>query len=190
MTPRGRPRDGEIDRAVLEVARRHLAERGFEAMSLAAVAADAGANRQAVYRRWPNKAELAAAAIASLADTAPITRGSAFEALVRELHDFRRGVSRPDGLSMVGTMLQGTTDVALRRAYRERIVAPRRHRLRAILQRGIDEGLLDPLADLDAAVPMLTGSFYGRVLAHDHALPHWPERTAGLIWRALGGTVP
>ena len=32
---------------------------GYDAMSVVAVAADAGTTRQAVYRRWPTKADLA-----------------------------------------------------------------------------------------------------------------------------------
>ena len=187
MPSPGRPRDDAIDNAILVSARRHLAERGYDAMSVAAVAADAGSNRQAVYRRWPSKAELAAAAVASLADSGAAATDDPFADLVRELEDFRRGISRPDGLSMAGTMLQRTTEPELRLAYRRRLVAPRRTRLRAILERAVALGLLDAGADLDAAVPMLTGSFYGRALATDQPLTRWAERTATLAWRALGG---
>ena len=187
MPSPGRPRDTAIDAAVLTVARHHLATRGYDAMSVAAVAEEAGTNRQALYRRWPSKADLAAAAVASLADSGAVATDDPFADLVRELEDFRRGVSRPDGLSMVGTMLQRTTDPELRAAYRRRLVGPRRARLRAVLERAVALGLLDADADLDAALPMLTGSFYGRALAVDQPIPRWAERTAGLVWRALGG---
>ena len=190
MTTPGRPRDPSIDGAVLAAARRQLAERGYDAMSVTAVADEAGTNRQAVHRRWPTKADLAAAAVASLPDTARPTSGDPFADLVAELHDFRRGIARPDGLSMVGTMLQRTTDPDLRARYRARIVAPRRARLRAVLDRAAAQGLLAADADLDAAVPLLTGSFYGRALASDQPLARWAERTATLVWRALGGTPP
>jgi len=90
----------------------------------------------------------------------------------------------------VGTMLQRTTDPELRARYRARIVAPRRARLRAVLERAAVQGLLDPDADIEAAVPLLTGSFYGRALAADQPLTRWAERTAALVWRALGGTPP
>ena len=121
----GRPRDPAIEGRVLEVALRHLAEHGYEGLSLAAVAAEAGTTRPALYRRWPGKAELATAAIASLseADTRKIT-DDPYADLVAELTAFRRGVTRPDGLSLVGTMLQRGTDPQLQRLYRERIVTP------------------------------------------------------------------
>jgi AcrR family transcriptional regulator len=182
----GRPRDISIDERILGIARRHLAEHGYERLSLAAVAAEAGTTRPALYRRWPGRAELATAAIASLseAEARPSTQ-SPFADLVGELEAFRRGVTRPDGLSLVGTMLQRGTDPELRRLYRERIVTPRRRRLRAIVERAVADGSLTG-GDLDLAVASLTGSFYALALAG--SIPsRWPERAALHVWRALGG---
>lgn len=185
----GRPRDASIDDRVLEVARRHLAEHGYERLSLAAVAAEAGTTRPALYRRWPGKAELATAAIAALAraDERPDTDDPLAD-LVAELEAFRRGVTRPDGLSLVGTMLQRGTDPRLLALYRERVVAPRRTRLRAVLERAIASGAL-PGGDVELAVASLTGSFYALALAG--AVPRdWAQRAAAHAWRALGGAPP
>lgn len=186
----GRPRNPGIDEAVLEVAQRHLAEVGYEAMSVAAVAAEAGTTRQALYRRWPSKADLATAAIAALAagrhraDT-----DDPFADLVAELRDFRRGVSRPNGLAMVGTMLQGAVDPELLGLYRDRVVAPRRARLRSILRRAVALGRLPAASttDLELAVSSLTGAWYGYALAGARPPRDWPERAARLVWAALGG---
>jgi AcrR family transcriptional regulator len=187
----GRPRDATIDHAVLAAARRHLAQRGYDAMSVAAVATAAGTTRQALYRRWPTKADLATAAIAALADTAAAAPSDdPFTDLVAELSSFQEGVSRRDGVSMVGTMLQDTTDRDLRRLYRQRVVQPRRARLRAILERAIASGALDADADLEVTVAMLTGSWYARALAGDRVPDRWAQRTATLAWRALGGRSP
>lgn len=185
---RGRPRDPAIDERVMETALRHLAEQGYEAMSVVAVADAAETSRQAVYRRWPSKADLATAALARMARaTAPEPTGDHLADLVAELEHFRRAVSRPDGLSMVGTMLQRATDPELVRLYRERVVRPRRKRLRAILERAVADGSLDPGADLEVAVAMLTGSWYARALAGEAPPARWPERAASLVWTALGG---
>jgi AcrR family transcriptional regulator len=185
----GRPRDPSIEGRVLEIALRHLAEHGYEDLSLAAVAEEAGTTRSALYRRWPGKAELATAAIASLseADTRGIT-DDPYGDLVAELAAFRRGVTRPDGLSLVGTMLQRGTDPELRRLYRERIVIPRRARLRAILERALTRELVTG-GDLELAVASLTGSFYALALAGTIP-PNWPARAAAHAWRSLGGTAP
>jgi AcrR family transcriptional regulator len=188
---RGRPRDPEIDVRVLEVARRHLARSGYAAMSLAAVAEEAGTTRQALYRRWPSKADLATAAIAAMsrASERPPTPDP-YADLVRELTAFRVGISRPDGLSMVGTMLGASTAPRLVALYRERVVAPRRARLREILERGRSAGLLDAAADIDVGLSMLTGSWYAHALTGSPPVPRWPERAAALVWRALGGAPP
>ena len=193
MTQRapGRPRDTDIDERVLDVTRRHLARDGYAALSLVAVAADAATTRQALYRRWPTKADLATAAISAMARASelPLTEDP-YADLVAELTAFRRGITRPDGLSMVGTMLAGSTDTDLVALYRQRVVAPRRQRLRSILERAMAKGLLDADADLDVAVPMLTGSWYANALAGRPPTPRWPERAAALVWRSLGGEVP
>jgi AcrR family transcriptional regulator len=185
----GRPRDAELDDVILRTAQAHLARHGYAAMSVSAIAAEAGTTRQAVYRRFPTKADLATAAIAALAGPAPSTDGAGgpFEALVAELAHFARGVARPDGLPMVGTMLLGGADPELVRLYRQRVVAPRRTHLRAILTAARDAGLIDADADIDLAVPMLTGSWYATALAGRTPPRNWPRRTATLIWRALGG---
>lgn len=187
---RGRPRDVEIDDRILEVTRRHLAAHGYEAMSVVAIAADARTTRQSLYRRWPSKAELAIAAIAALAAADPVAVGDDhLAALTAELRRFQRGIGRPDGTSMVGTMLNRSTDHDLVDLYRRRVVGPRRAALAGILEQARDAGELDGDADIELGVTMLTGSWYARALATDTPLPRWAERSAILVWRALGGDV-
>ena len=94
----GRPRDELIDAHLLEVTRRHLAEYGYAAMSLVAIAEEAGTTRPTIYRRWPTKADLAAAAVAALADAStPPVSDDPYADLCAELTSFRRGISRPTG---------------------------------------------------------------------------------------------
>ncbi|MEL6984557.1 MAG: TetR/AcrR family transcriptional regulator, partial [Actinomycetota bacterium] len=154
----GRPRNTDIDAAVLEVARRHLATVGYEAMSLVAVAEEAGTTRQALYRRWNDKADLATAAIASMStlDERPDTDDPLAD-LVEELRAFKVGVTRRNGISLVGTMLQGSVDASLVRLFRKRLVEPRRRRIRHILDRSQDLGLVADDADLDYATAAATG---------------------------------
>jgi AcrR family transcriptional regulator len=188
---RGRKRDPGIDRRVLAVASRQLAASGYEAMSVAAVAHEAGTTRQAVYRRWPTKASLATAALQQAADEAATADQSdaPYHDLVAELANFQWGVSLPGRMSLVGTMLQDGVEPAVRARYQERVIAPRRRRLRSILERARKQGLIDQDADLEIAVTLATGSWYARALAGQPPPPHWPERTAALVWQAVGGQV-
>lgn len=191
----GRARDTDIDARILAAAKRQLAVLGYEGMSIAAVAAEAGTTRQALYRRWPGKAELADAAVASVEEAAPEPDAQPeaqviadpFAVLVAELADFQRKVSRPGRLSLVGTMLQENTEQQVRDRYQARVIHPRRGRIKAILEAGQRLGLLDQDADLTVAVAMCTGGWYGRALAGDPVPADWPTRTAALVWRALGG---
>lgn len=160
-----------------------------EGMSVAAVAEEAGTTRQALYRRWAGKAELGLAAIAAMADVATeCDTADPFADLVAELADFQGGVSRPGRLSLVGTMLQDSVEAEVRARYQAQVIAPRRHRLRLIFKRAQRLGLIDAEADVDIAVTMCTGSWYARALAGAPPPRDWPQRTAALIWRALGGT--
>jgi AcrR family transcriptional regulator len=173
---------------VLAVANRHLAAYGYEAMSLAAIAEEAGTTRQALYRRWPTKSDLAADALRAAADAGPEVSSTDPRAdLAAELADFQRGVSRPGRLSLVGTMLQQSTEPEVRRRYQDQVIAPRRRRIRSILQRAQERGLIDADADLEIAVTLCTGSWYARALAGSPVPRDWPKRTAALVWRAVGG---
>jgi AcrR family transcriptional regulator len=186
---RGRPRDETIDQRALEVVRAHLGRYGYEALSFSAVAAEAGTTRQALYRRWPTKADLATAAIAAMARAQERDpTDDPFADLVAELEAFRSGISRPDGVSMVGTMLVRSTDPELVSLFRSRIVRPRRERLAAILERARTAGLLEADGDIATVTSMLTGSWYARVLAGDSLPRDWARRTAAAAWRALGGS--
>jgi len=188
----GRTRDSTIDVRVLTAARRHLSQYGYEGMSLAAVAQEAGTTRQALYRRWPTKADLAAAVVATMDDraTPAATSLDPFAALVAELKNFARAVSMPGRMSLVGAMLQDGADPGVVARYRAHVIAPRRQRIAAILREAQRLDLIDRDADLTVAVTMCTGSWYGRALAGDKVPPNWPSRTAALVWRAVGGGAP
>jgi AcrR family transcriptional regulator len=187
----GRARDPSIDARVLDVAARHLAVYGYEAMTVAAVAQEAGTTRQAVYRRWSDKRALADATMSIVSD---LSTGSntdnPFADLVAELADFQRGVSKPGRLSLVGTMLQEGTDPDVQARYRAAVVAPRRQRLRRILERAQELGLIDVDADLDLAVTLGTGVWYAGALAGAPPPRRWAERVAVLVWRGVGGSLP
>jgi AcrR family transcriptional regulator len=141
---RGRRRDPSIDGRVIEATNRQLAASGFEALSLAAVAHEAGTTRQALYRRWPSKAALVADAIRAAADPAAVCATlDPYHDLEQELGDFQRAMN-----------------------------------------------LIDPAADLDDAAGLPSGSWYARELAGRPVPRDWAERTAALVWRAVGGGDP
>jgi AcrR family transcriptional regulator len=60
---RTRRRGAVLEDAILDAAWDELAAVGYAQVSMAGVAARAGTNKAAIYRRWPNRTELLAAAI-------------------------------------------------------------------------------------------------------------------------------
>jgi Tetracyclin repressor-like, C-terminal domain len=139
----------------------------------------------------PRKRGLYTAALLRAAEEPAAADDSAhpYRDLVAELANFEQGVSLPGRLSLVGTMLQDGIDPTVRARYQERVIAPRRRRLRAILERARQQGLIDDDADLEIAVTLGTGSWYARALAGSRLPRRWPQRTAALVWRAVGGDV-
>lgn len=180
---RGRPRDDAIDDAVLTATLDQLAVHGYEGLSLAGVAKAAGTTRQAIYRRWRGKAELAVAAVAALPEAADLAPSGEHRADLRaELEAFRRGVLRPGGVSMVGTMLQDAVDPELRDAYREHLVAPRRRRLAAIVAAAVADGALPAATDVELVVASCTGTLYALALAGRPVGRDWPDRMVTTIF--------
>jgi AcrR family transcriptional regulator len=175
--------------AVLDETLRQLARDGFAALSLASIAAAAGTSRPAIYRRWPDKESLVVDAIARLAQVAPPEgRGDPFDDLVAELEHFRHCITMAASLPVAGLMLGDGVHDAVRDRYREAVVAPRRARIRACLRSAVDQGLLEPDADLVVASSFLTGSWYAMALAGTEPPPDWAQRVATLVWRACGGS--
>jgi AcrR family transcriptional regulator len=162
----GRPRSAGVDEAILTAALAELGERGYARMSMDAVAARAGVSKPTVYLRHPTKADLATAAIASMrGQPRPAPTDNVRADLVKHLRLLRAGLERPNGMTMLGTVLAEEHETPeLLALFRERLVAPRRRELRAVLEAARDRGELRPGADLDAAVTALVGAFFARYL--------------------------
>lgn len=69
---RGRPRREGADDEILAVTREMLRETGYNAVTLDAVAEHAGVAKTTLYRRWPSKSALVAAALTPIADEADV----------------------------------------------------------------------------------------------------------------------
>jgi AcrR family transcriptional regulator len=183
----GRPRDPDLDERILEATRRLLAERGYQGLSIDAVARAAGTTRPTVYLRFAGKEELATSAVAGMAVEEPLPQTDDIHAdLVAELRHFRAAITRPNGFSFVGTVLaEEHATPGLIARFRERLVLPRRQRLAATLERGIRIGAIRTDLDVDAATGMLTGSVYAHHLAHGALPEDWPQRVVDALWPAL-----
>jgi AcrR family transcriptional regulator len=94
--PRFRRRGPELEAAILDAAWEELASVGAGNLTMGAVASRAKTSKAALYRRWPNRTELAVAAIdrrvPDLGDAVPDTgtlRGDLLAVLERLAHRYR-----------------------------------------------------------------------------------------------------
>jgi AcrR family transcriptional regulator len=163
----GRPRSEQVDDAILAAARAELEARGYARMTVDAVAARAGVSKPTIYLRHPTKADLATAAIASMrVQPRPRPTDDLRADLIAHLRLLRVGLQRPNGMTMLGTVLAEENDTPeLLALFRERLVKPRRSELRAVLQAARDRGELRPDVDLGVVVSALVGAFFARYLA-------------------------
>lgn len=190
MTTAGRPRDEALDRAILDRATEVLSSEGVDAINFSRIAELAGTSRPALYRRYGSPEELIAAALNHLAvGTLPPRTGDHLVDLEAELTNFRDGITRTNSIALVGSMLAPSIEASLAAAYRERLVGPRRSRIRDLLTdaRRANEITATP-GDLEVAITMCTGSFYAYALAGVDPPKDWPRRTARLVWQAAGGS--
>ena len=183
---RGRPRSEAADAAILDAAMAEMAERGYARMSVDAIAARAGVSKPTIYLRHASKAELATAALAAFQQRAlPRPTGDTRADLVAILRHLRRGIERPFGMAMIGTVLAEEAHTPeLLALFRERLVAPRRAALRGVLEAARDRGELREDADLDAAVAALVGAYYAQYLAGRPFPRRWPTPVVEVV---LGG---
>ncbi|MFJ8832082.1 TetR/AcrR family transcriptional regulator [Micromonospora aurantiaca] len=117
-----RRRGEELEQAILRAAAEELRESGYTGMTMDRVAARAGTNKNAIYRRWPHRAALGVAAYRHLTDAAmpnPDTgtlRGDALEMLRLANETW----SSPHGAVLRGLLAAAADDPELLTLMRER----------------------------------------------------------------------
>lgn len=182
-----RPRNPEVEERILRIALRQLSAEGYSRMSIDSIAAEAGVSKPTIYRRWPNKADLATAAVRSLQLSEPaVDSGSTVADLTGILQNFRRNLLRPNGMALVGAVLAEESHTPeLLQLFRERVVAPRRAMLSAVLERAKKRNELRPGVSITAAVNMLVGGFYAHYLASPEIPLGYAKALVAIVWRGI-----
>jgi AcrR family transcriptional regulator len=187
--PRGRPRRAATRRAIVEATLALLAERGFQAATIDAIAAQAGVGRNTIYRRWTTKEELFADALHELTADLDVHEGDDLYALLLDwVRDFARIFADPlFGRILPGVLgeLQRSPDFA--RVYVDRVVRPRREALEEVLTAAIERGELRSGVDVDQVSDLLAGAPFVRLLPL--GLPpvteDYAEELLDTIWRGI-----
>jgi AcrR family transcriptional regulator len=190
--PRGRPRSEKARTAILEAAADLLLARGLSAVSMDAVAEQAGVSKATIYRWWPTKETLALDALfTEWADARPHPRdtGALRGDLLSLLRPWvRLASSRPYGRVIAALLTKSQTDPDFAAEYRQRFVEPRRDQARAIFRRAIERGEIPADALVEVALDLLYGALYHRLL-HGHA-PLNERFARDVIDTVLDGVLP
>ena len=187
--PPGRPRRRSTDYAITTAALDVLAERGFQAATIEAIAERAGVGRNTIYRRWRSKEELIADALRELTTDFDVWRSDdLFTLLLNWLRDFSRTFSDP----LLGRLLAGVLGELQRNpvfadVYAERVVRPRRDALLGRLREAQEQGELRADVDVEYVADLLGGALLLRLLPL--GLPavgqSYAEKLLGTIWRGI-----
>lgn len=168
---RGRPRDPEVDSAILRAALELFCERGADGTSIEQIARSAGVGKLTVYRRWSSKERLLAQAIESAraqVDVPPLDDVS--DVPVPELAEqavdvLTTALCDPRNRDLIARVIGArTSHPSLVRTFWEHYVEPRRQVMRVLLERARDEGHLAPSTDLDVLMDMVVGAIIHRVV--------------------------
>lgn len=142
-----RRRGAVLEEALLDAAWLELTERGYDDMTIDAVAVRAGTSRAVLYRRWPNKQELVLATLVHevgkdvvvMPDTGSL-RGDVIE-LLRQANKLRVGLATALMTRLGGFYRQTGRSLADLRAF---VLGDRDAVLEQVIQRAIDRGEIEP----------------------------------------------
>jgi AcrR family transcriptional regulator len=170
-TRRGRPRSERARRAILAAAADLLLDNGAAHMSVGGVAERAGVSKATIYRWWPSKQMLALEALldwTTVGGPDPDTGTLRGDLLALLLPWVREIGARPYGRVIAALVAEAQADEQFAAAYRTHFIEQRRVPLRGAFERAVARGEVSAALDIEAAVDLIYGPVYHRVL-HAHA---------------------
>lgn len=183
--PRRRPggRNARIQAAVFEATFRLLEEKGYEALSMASIAARAGVHEATLYRRWKTKERLVIDATTHrVKDDLPVPDTGTFRSdLIELLQSLRTFLQSAVGQALFQTTVV-TTHVPEFCTFRKEHWQKRRTHLQVIFDRAIARGECSPQIDSQLFLEMLAGTLYVRLFVVNEPVDEGlPERVVDLL---------
>ncbi|MEU3825709.1 TetR family transcriptional regulator [Streptomyces sp. SID486] len=163
----GNRRDETARLAVLHAADDLLAEHGFNALTVEAIARRAGVAKQTIYRWWPSKVEILLDTLVEDSDKrfpVPTTEPTA-----ASIRDYLTGFARflavdPAGKVLLALLAEAQHDSRTAERLHERYLGPRRDQERDMLTRAVSAGEVSPELGPDATMDALVGPVVYRAL--------------------------
>jgi AcrR family transcriptional regulator len=161
----GRPRDRQIDAAVLGATLAVLDRSGYGRLTIEEVARHAGTTKPAIYRRWPNRQRLVLAALGQrLGEARAPDTGCTLCDLDESLKVFV-GAFRRMPPNVLGPLLSDCAgDRELRAAFMTTLFEPPRAAVRETLDRAHERGDLRDDVDLELILDLIGSLVHYRAL--------------------------
>ena len=142
----GRPRDPSRDGVIRAAILRLLADVGYGALTMDAVASEAGVGKATIYRRWRTKQDLVVDTISDLnrAEATPPDTGAVESDLREMMHQMVALISGPTGAATLSLLSTMPHQPALAEAFRNGPLAVWRQSYDAIWERAEQRGEVRP----------------------------------------------
>jgi AcrR family transcriptional regulator len=191
---RGRPRAMAVDLAILRAALSLFIERGVEGTSMEQIAKHAGVGKPSIYRRWPNKEEVIAAAIETVvaeevqwATLEAIETQSPYALVEAAIESAAATVTTAQYRALIARVFgSAVSHPALMALYWQRYILPRRAAAARLLEQARAHGTVGADADLDVAIDMMVGAVTFRVLRPDPPYAEEMQRYLRTVYRQVG----
>ena len=186
---RGRPLDAQRDELIHATTLKLMGEFGYDALSIARVAKEAGVSKATIYRRYPNKMEMVLGSLEqnrarpSMPDT-----GSGLDDLRLMAKLIINYALNDRTRCMFGCMMVAhSRHPELAEAMRKRVVGPRRARGREVLERAVARGELPKDTPLELLLDMIFGSLFVRHARGDAVTEAHASALVEAVWTGMGG---
>lgn len=189
----GRPRDTDLDTAIIRATRQRLAVQGYSRISLSEIAAAAGTTRPTLYRRWPTKLDLVIAALEwgfhAQTDSYPtktMTEMEPREAFVEAVRRLDPAYFNEDAMLLMGNFMgEARRTPELLEVVRERAVNPRLEQLEAVLFKLREEGWIRADIDVRSIATLCFGAYFATFLREDTDHRTVAESVCDTLWPSL-----
>ncbi len=163
---RGRPRDADVDRRIVEAARQVYTDRGWAGFNFDIVAKTAGASKDAIYRRYESRMQLLIAALYVPTATPRFAPdGTLRDRLVQIARDVLNSWVDPNGLLVFRIFVEAASNPDLLEAYHHQAAFPHVRRMRDTIRQAIADGTLSDIDNSTAFIDALIGGLMMHVLA-------------------------
>lgn len=156
----GRPRNADVDAAILDAALDLLIERGIEATTIDQVAKRSGVTRPTIYRRFPDKNQMLVAAIhMAHSGQRSLPQMPTCRDVEHMLSLWALALGQPRRRHLMRRLMTSLHDhPALHEAYRNASLQKRDEWIQGVLREARDRGEFPPDADLKTVKLILAGA--------------------------------